>query len=54
VGGGWPSLATQAIGEGNLPAGSIWEYRELEAVLARRPLRVGLDFPSCTAGRTRS
>jgi hypothetical protein len=31
VGGGWPSLATQAIGEGDLPAESIREYRELEA-----------------------
>jgi hypothetical protein len=31
VGWGWPSLATQAIKRRGLPAGSIREYRELEA-----------------------
>ena len=44
MGRGWPSLATQAIGERDLPAGSIREYRELEAGALAELRDVGPDL----------
>ena len=50
----WPSLATQAIGDRDLPAGSIPEYRELVAGHALPSFQTQTGSASCTGGRRRS